>query len=126
MNLWKVKNVNNEQIEVLKTAKEYMENLDKAIVKTAEYLQNEDYYNGMDLVIKISDGLEWIVKLIASRNDIYKKDMKINEFNDKIKEIVEALKNQDYILIGDLLEYEIKPIIEDYCNKTDSMIRKMN
>lgn len=126
MNLWKVKNVNNEQIEVLKTAKKYMENLDKAIVKTAEYLQNEDYYNGMDLVIKISDGLDWTVKLIASRNDIYNEDMKIDEFNDKIGDIVEALKNEDYILTGDLLEYEIKPIIKYYYNKTNTMLKKLN
>ncbi|MFD3157511.1 hypothetical protein ACFIJ5_11700 [Haloimpatiens sp. FM7330] len=117
--------MNKEDIEVLKIAKKYMENMNDAILKAAEYIQNEDYYKGMDLVINITDGLEWIIQLIVSRNDIYTGNMGIDEFTNKIKEIVEAFENQDYILIGDLLEYEIKPIVENYYNETTNLIEKL-
>lgn len=118
--------MNKEKLEVLNTAKEYMINLNKAIIKSSEYLQNGDYFNGTNLIISITDGLEWIVQLITLRKDIYEEDMKVNKLIDNIKEIVEAFENEDYILIGDLLQYEVSPIIEEYYNKTLFLIEKLN
>lgn len=118
--------MNKEKLEVLNTAKEYMTNLNDSIIKSAEYLQNGDYFNGTDLIISITDGLEWIVQLITLRKDIYEDDIKVNKLIDNIKEIVEAFENKDYILIGDLLQYEISPIIEEYHNKTLLLLEKLN
>ncbi|EPY2277524.1 hypothetical protein ACXAT3_002267 [Clostridium sporogenes] len=114
------------KLEVLNTAKEYMINLNNAIMKSADYLQNGDYFNGTNLIISITDGLEWIVQLITLRKDIYKDDMEVNKLIDNIKEVVEAFENQDYILIGDLLQYEISPIIEEYYDRTLLLLEKLN
>lgn len=118
--------MNKEKLEVLNTAKEYMINLNNAIIKSAEYLQNGDYFNGTNLIISITDGLEWIVQIITLRKDIYKKDMEVNNLVDNIKEVVEAFENEDYILIGDLLQYEISPIIEEYYDKTLLLLEELN
>ncbi|HDK7174847.1 hypothetical protein KQI45_07620 [Clostridium sporogenes] len=114
------------KLEVLNTAKEYMINLNNAIMKSADYLQNGDYFNGTNLIISITDGLEWIVQLITLRKDIYKDNMEVNKLIDNIKEVVEAFENQDYILIGDLLQYEISPIIEEYYDRTLLLLEKLN
>lgn len=110
--------MSKNKIEVLNTAKEYMNNLNKAILKASQYLQNGDYFNGTNLIISISDGLEWVVQLITLRKDIYQEDMQMAKLVENIKEVVEAFENEDYILIGDLLQYEISPIIEECMNKT--------
>ncbi|HDK7155691.1 TPA: hypothetical protein PTV43_000802 [Clostridium botulinum] len=118
--------MNKEKLEVLNTAKDYMINLNSAIIKSAEYLQNGDYFNGTDLIISITDGLEWIVQLITLRKDIYEKDMEVNKLIDNAKEVVEAFENEDYVLIGDLLQYEISPIIEEYYDKTSLLLKNLN
>ncbi|ENJ9652659.1 hypothetical protein ACXAUS_000452 [Clostridium sporogenes] len=118
--------MNKEKLDVLNTAKEYMNNLNSAIIKSSEYLQNGDYFNGTNLIVSITDGLEWIVQLITLRKDIYEEDMEVNKFIDNIKEVVEAFENEDYILIGDLLQYEISPIIEEYNNKTVLILERLN
>jgi hypothetical protein len=116
--------MNEEQVEVLKTAKEYMKNLNKAILKSSEYLQNGDYFNGTNLIANITEGLEWVIQLVTVRKDIYDKDMEINRIVDNIKEIIEAFENEDYILIGDLLQYEISPMIEEYYRQTYTLLNK--
>lgn len=118
--------MNKEKLDVLNTAKEYMNNLNSAMIKSSEYLQNGDYFNGTNLIVSITDGLEWIVQLITLRKDIYEEDMEVNKFIDNIKEVVEAFENEDYILIGDLLQYEISPIIEEYNNKTVLILERLN
>ncbi|MDS1002895.1 hypothetical protein P9J83_05175 [Clostridium sporogenes] len=118
--------MNKEKLEVLNTAKEYMINLNNAIVKSAEYLQSGDYFNGTNLIISITDGLEWIVQLVILRKDIYGENMKVNNLIDNVKEIIEAFENEDYILIGDLLQYEISPIVEEYYNKTLLLLKNKN
>ncbi|AUM96507.1 TPA: hypothetical protein LA742_002313 [Clostridium botulinum] len=118
--------MSKEKSEVLNTAKEYMTNLNNAIIKSAKYLQNGDYFNGTNLIINITDGLEWIVQLITLRKDIYEEDMEVNKLMDNIKEVVEAFENEDYILIGDLLQYEISPIVEGYYDKTLLLLESLN
>lgn len=103
-----------------------MTNLNNAIIKSAKYLQNGDYFNGTNLIINITDGLEWIVQLITLRKDIYEEDMEVNKLMDNIKEVVEAFENEDYILIGDLLQYEISPIVEGYYDKTLLLLESLN
>ncbi|WP_097025890.1 hypothetical protein [Clostridium peptidivorans] len=118
--------MSKEKLEVLNTAKDYMINLNNAIVRAAEYLQNGDYFNGTDLIISITDGLEWIVQLVTLRKDIYEEDMEVNKFTDNVKEVVEAFENEDYVLIGDLLQYEISPIVEEYYDKTLLLLEGSN
>ena len=52
--------------------------------------------------------------------------MKPNRIVDNIKEIVEAFKNEDYILVGDLLQYEINPIIDEYHEETCKLLNNFN
>ncbi|WP_434296949.1 hypothetical protein [Clostridium sporogenes] len=118
--------MNKEKLEVLNTAKDYMINLNSSIIKSAEYLQNGDYFNGTNLIIGITDGLEWIIQLITLRKDIYEEEIEVNNLIDNIKEVVDAFENEDYILIGDLLQYEISPIVAEYYDKTVLLLEKFN
>ncbi|MCS4472017.1 hypothetical protein JQ036_17840 [Clostridium botulinum] len=43
---------------------------------------------------------------------MHKEEVNFDELNNKLEEIVEAIEFQDFILVGDLFEYEILPEVE--------------
>lgn len=101
------------KIEVLKTASEYIEKLKEAILTVSKHLQGSQYQNGLNMIPSIADGLNWLTAVIENTGDVLKSEISINEINDKLNEIVEALESQDNILVGDLFEYELLPILEN-------------
>lgn len=110
--------MNTEIKEVLDTAYEYMNKLNEGILTAAQYFQNGNYRDALDLTIQITEGIEWTIKVISLNKNLYNEEDKIQELNEKLKETLEAFENGDYVLIGDLFEYEISPIIENYIEQT--------
>jgi hypothetical protein len=100
------------KFEVLKTASQYLVNLKLGIHKATEYFQVGEENKGCDLIIPITDGIQWISDVVRLTSDIQEEPISFNTMNEKLNEIVEALKNEDYILVGDLFEFEILPVIE--------------
>lgn len=45
-----------------------------------------------------------------------KEELDESELTEKFSEVIEAMENEDYILVGDLFQYEVYPIIENYEN----------
>lgn len=114
--------MNTNNIELLQTAKEYSEKLMGAVIRTAEAFQSYKDGNGSEIMISIVDGLQWLMDVVGSSEEL-KAKIDILNINDKLKGIIEAYENQDYILIGDLLQYELLPAIEDINNKISNMIK---
>ncbi|MGE5628579.1 MAG: hypothetical protein ACM3X7_10800 [Solirubrobacterales bacterium] len=112
----------NNNLEAIKDAHDYGEKLIKGVIKTSECFQSYDESAGADLMINIIDGLQWYMAAAAKYSVLNNTD-EINNVNDKLKELVEAFENQDYVLIGDLLQYELLPIIEYINNKLGEMIK---
>jgi hypothetical protein len=112
----------NEQFETLQSVKEYMVNLINGIEKAVEYFQIGEEKKGCDLISPIADGIQWMSEALLLTKDIHHQDIELVAMNEKLKEIVEALENDDFILIGDLFEYELKPIIEDIQRNINKVI----
>lgn len=110
--------MNSEIKEVLETCFEYMNKLNAGILTTAQDFQNGNYYEALEQTVQITEGLEWVIKVINLNKELYDEELQNQELNEKLNEALEALENQDYILIGDLFEYEISPKIESYIEKT--------
>jgi len=117
-----VAKMNNEVKEVLETAYEYMNKLNGGVLTAAKYFQNGNYRDALDLTIQITEGIEWTIKVINLNKNLYTEEERIQELNEKLKETLEAFENGDYVLIGDLFEYEISPIIENYIEKTKMIL----
>ncbi|GCD09011.1 hypothetical protein [Clostridium tagluense] len=103
----------NEKFDTLKTVSEYMVKLINAIEKAVEYFQAGEDRKGCDLIFPITEGIQWMSDALMITKDIHKQDMGLKNMNEKLTEIVEALENGDFILIGDLFQYELTPILED-------------
>lgn len=98
--------MNNKQ-EILITAKNYMERLISGIDNISE-----KFINGEEDVMKelldVVDGIQYIskvLKLIEIKENI------IESLNYYLNEIINAIENEDYILIGDLMKYELIPVL---------------
>jgi len=102
--------MNKDKMELLIILKTYGDKLISSIMKTSEYFQSYDEASGSEQMISIIDSLQWFIDEAVSCSVLCEKDDLIN-INNKFKEIVEAFENQDYVLIGDLMQYELLPII---------------
>ncbi|MBE6068673.1 MAG: hypothetical protein E7211_13410 [Clostridium lundense] len=112
----------NEKVEVLKTASDYIINLKAGIKKAAEYFQTGEEHKGCNLISPITEGLQWLGDAIRLTQDIQNEQISLEDMNEKLNEIVEALENEDFILIGDLFEYELLSIIENIEEKVNKSI----
>lgn len=66
----------------------------------------------------MTDGFEWILNVIEltrpTQEELGIEFAGVPQFMEGIKEIVAAFENNDYVLLGDLLNYELKPVIEKW------------
>ena len=75
-----------------------------------------------DLALKdfpdVADGFEWLLNVISLTEPTQKKlevEFKdVPRFLEILNEMIEAFQNSDYVLLGDLLNYEAKPIMENW------------
>lgn len=114
--------MNNKKIEALITANEYLNNLEGGIHQVVEAFQQEDENKGCSLIPLIADGIKWIVDVINLTRDIQKENIDISQIDEKLEEVVDAIENEDYILVGDLFEYEVLPIIEQIHKKIRDIV----
>ncbi len=112
----------DEKIELLKTVGEYIIKLKSGIEKTAEYFQSGEDEQGFNMIPSVTEGLDYIIQAVKVSKDILGKDISVDELNEKLKEIVEAIENEDTVLIGDLFQYELLPIVENIEKSINSVI----
>jgi hypothetical protein len=109
--------------ETLDTLKEYIPKLVRASESIAENLQGGDHYEAMQQLPYYFEGIEWVVSALngISKNRI-KFEIESSSLNEHLIEAEEAIKNQDYILLADLLEYEFTPILEEWLRKSSEIV----
>lgn len=98
------------------TLNDYLINLVPAIKKCANYYQSGQLSDGSSLLVNIIDGLNWVITVAAKYIEMQGNSIK--EINIKLNEMVKAFENEDYILVGDFLEYEILPVMQYLLDKT--------
>ena len=101
----------DNKIELLKTTSEYILSLKHSIEQIIEYLQNDSEAEGLSLIGEVASNLSLLFEAIESTKDCQKQEINLNELNEKLNEIVEAMENGDTVLIGDLFQYELIPIL---------------
>lgn len=105
--------MNNEKLEVLKTADGYLDSLVKGIEAVAELIQASNEFEAINKIPQVIDGIDYILKAVILTKDIHKEAIDLEGLNEQLGEIIEAFENEDYILIGDLFNYELLPIIQN-------------
>lgn len=102
-----------DKIEVLKTANEYIDNIKSGIEDIVNKINSGNENDGVALIAQVADGIDWLVNVLRLTSDIHKGEISILNMNEKLREIIEALENEDFVLIGDLFNYELLPALSD-------------
>ncbi|MEG1256003.1 hypothetical protein [Clostridium sp.] len=105
--------MNNQEIEVLNTAKEYIERLIAGINEAVQYIQCGNEKLGIEMIPLIGEGIEYITDiLLLLPLEVNSNDIVVN-LNSQLEEVVQGLENEDYVLVADILAYEVVTIIKD-------------
>jgi hypothetical protein len=113
-----VKNVTNAQ--------NYLQRLLPGIEKASELFRNENEIEANKFFVQIIDGIDWfsqVLQVVVAAQGFSMDELSIDgktmkERHDRLTaltlQMVEANKNRDWVLLADLLEYEILPYYEEW------------
>lgn len=101
--------------ETVESYNNYLIKIPRGCQTVADLLRADQIRNAMQIVADFSDGVIWL----TTANDMFQKNgfkseldsKKIHEF---LNEVNNGLEIQDYVLVADMFEYEIKPFFEKY------------
>ncbi|WML46083.1 hypothetical protein [Neobacillus sp. PS3-40] len=109
-------------IETLESLKEYLPQMVRGCQNTAENLQSGNEAVALQIVPDIVEGLEWTLQAISGvKANGQLQDIEISTLTQHFRELVSALEMGDYVLLADLLDYEVGPVLEDWLTNITSI-----
>ncbi len=107
--------------DALLTAEEYLEQaLPEIETLAAEFYQGPSG-ESWDKFQQLLDGVDWLNQLVAVIDQSATKPERWQDYlavagrlRDELQNLQEALENRDYVVIGDLLNYEIIPCLQEF------------
>lgn len=110
--------------EVLSTASEYIEKVLVGIQQITEYFQSGREDRATNMMLDLIEGIKWLVKAIDGTKDMHGDHfIDISAINDVLNQLVEGYENMDYVLISDLLEYELLPVVDTWSKQLKAINR---
>ena len=100
--------------ETKETVKSYLPRLEQGARKVAYLLQTGQEEEGFVTALQLIDGLGWLVeavKAIQTLEPEYLPEENLVSLKEKLEELLAAWSKGDYVLVSDLLEYELAPLL---------------
>ncbi|NGQ95637.1 hypothetical protein G3578_10775 [Brevibacillus sp. SYP-B805] len=117
--------MNNELIqETLESMRDYVPKLVGASEKIALDIQSQQG-GWLDTMLAYLEGLGWLtlaVSGIQRLDQALLKNLNIEALAPLLEQVKEALEQTDYVLLCDLLQYEMKPLLESF----EEELRRVN
>jgi len=105
--------------ESLETGNQYLPRLIQGIEEVAGLFRQGREAEGNVLLADALEGLEWLLAIIGTiahipniANTVADINGRLEEFRSVMKSFAEAYSNQDTVLLGDVIEYEILPSLK--------------
>lgn len=126
------KNTENLIKETIKEASEYLPKLKNGISDTVSYFRNGEEKQAHDNYQLVMDGLEWytgvIIKVLSllDEQELYNKAEKmIKNINRPLSNMMVAYNKQDYVLVADILEYEIIEYVDRFIDINEKIKKRI-
>lgn len=103
-----------QSIEALKSAIDYLTRMDNAVPDIIKSYRNGELIRASNDMVLLAEGLQWLNEILYLTKAFHKVDS--FELKELYLECIEALENNDNVLIADLLEYELIPKIHYWKN----------
>lgn len=102
-----------EYTQAVKSYNEYLERMHTAISHICEDLQESDYQAISMTMPAVVEGMAWIYEVAAEFVGLGEIEAgQYTLLEGLIKSLGEAMENQDYLLLHDLMEFELIPLLE--------------
>jgi hypothetical protein len=105
----------------LTNAKAYLEKLVPGFQKAADLFRMGNEQEANQYYLQILDGIDWfsqvILTIVNAQVDIFKEQTledRQKKLTDFMAQMLEANQNKDWVLMADLLEYEMAPFYKDW------------
>ncbi len=105
----------------LTNAREYLEKLVPGFQKAADLFRMGNEQEANQYYLQILDGIDWfsqvILTIVNAQTNIFEEqslEERQKKLTDLMAQMLEANQNQDWVLMADLLEYEMIPFYEDW------------
>ena len=105
----------------LGNAKEYLEKLIPGFQKAADLFRMGNEQEAHKFYLQILDGIDWISQVVQTVVNSRNKELEGQDLKDRqerltglMTQMLEANQNQDWVLLADLLEYEMIPFYENW------------
>lgn len=104
----------NEFNEIISTYNQYITNIAPGSLKIAEHLRKDEIQQALHLILKFSEGMDWILQVnrILKDNN-FTTSLSIEQVQNYLHEINTGLEKLDYVLVADMFEYEIAPFASE-------------
>ena len=105
----------------LGNAKEYLEKLIPGFQKAADLFRMGNEQEAHKFYLQILDGIDWFSQVVLTIVKSWGNEVEGQRLEDRqerltglMAQMLEANQNQDWVLLADLLEYEMIPFYEDW------------
>lgn len=100
--------------EILVEYNTYIGSLPDGLSKLLQSIEDEQVDKLKSQIVLFVEGLQW---LLSASNYLKKQGVKLDTdldvLNNHLKILIEGLEKQDYVLMSDIIEYELIPYFEN-------------
>lgn len=113
----------NEELEALGSAREYMTKLYQGIKDNVALYRVGRETEANAMFIEIVDGFTWVVDVLTLTRKAQGEVISMGETKQICAEMIEALENSDTVLIADMLEYEVLPLLDEWYDAIGDVLK---
>jgi hypothetical protein len=111
-------------LETIDTLVQFIPKVIEKTLQTVEYFQIGQESAGLKEIVELFDGYDWVTQAITGLQVVgVSINFNITDLQSIFKEMEQVLNIQDFVLLSDLLEYELCPVLET-CHKELISIQK--
>jgi hypothetical protein len=118
----------------LESVVEYIPKMLGAIEEMVEAFRRSDEGKGTRIFLQAIDGLQWIHEIVSGQHAYLKNhfnisisdDLAVHHLQESLQQLLEAMEQQDYILMADVLEYELSPYLQRVWKNTAEMWEELD
>lgn len=106
-----------EIFESLVVVDDYLKKLIDAIEQAVLYFNRQEEDQGLPLLVQIIDGLSWTIDAVFHLKSFINNgelEPDIEQLNSLLRALLSAMENEDFVLIGDILKYEILEVVASW------------
>ena len=97
---------------------DYMPKLLHAVEELVDLLITSKETDALKLLTSIIEGLEWTLRSLSGLENIgVVRELNLAQMNEILREMTNAFEKKDYVLLGDILQYEITEVLSDWMLK---------